>query len=222
LDGFRSDFNGDHAVAEESFRAAVADDPYFAQARFYLASSLMKEKNSREAIAQSSELLQQYPYYPKIKLIKAIAEFDLGDTTAAFRDIADEMTMETEPLTLYYASFFHYKMNDPAGEYRYVSALAQNSIKSRNNEYMPQAIERLSIIGLSMHDTVTCSEMFPRIRNAFPDDGEILAALCEGYGRLGNYNDARSTLALALSLAPTDDAVKKRLDQIRRQLASMP
>ncbi|MFI5251666.1 MAG: O-antigen ligase family protein [Bacteroidota bacterium] len=221
FEGLQSDYQGTMEIANEKFSDAVKRSPDNAPARFYYSSTLMLTSHFQEAVENCTVLLKTYPYYPKAKLIRAVSAFSLNDTTMALKDIADEMKLETEPLTLYYASFFAYRMDKPAVEYRYVSELIRNSLLSKNPDYVSQAIERYSILNVGMQDTLACDSMFTQLCAKFPKNGDILSSIAEGYAEMGKFNKAMEILNRALAIDGLEDKIKDRLSALSAKLKAV-
>jgi O-antigen ligase len=217
--GIQADYSGDSRASIEKFEDAVHHSPHDAKARFYLAAAFMKTNQPREAVDQASIVLSEYPYYPKTRVIRAVSAFALGDTVTAVNDITAELSIETTPLTLYYASYFAFTMNKPVLEYAYTTELIENSLRGLNPDYVPRAIERFSAVGRKIHYESVCESTLARLRITFYNNPTVLVAIVEGYGVLGRYDKAKETLDGALAIDQLDGVTKNKLLELSEKLA---
>ena len=200
------------------FKEGLSYNSHNVQSRFYLAANLIKGDNYAEAQVHIRQLLVDYPYYTKAHLMLALCSFELGDTTTAEREIAKEMEMDTNPQTLYFASYFAYSLNQKEREYFLIQKRLNDNIKSGMNDFAAQGIARLAELCNKDSFQVECGNLLTRLREKFPSDLPILIATGECYEKSGLVNEATATIKQALSQEQSDAALKERLKKLADKL----
>jgi O-antigen ligase len=168
------------------FRESVTFNQNHSQARFYLAANLIQKELYPDALPHLQTLLDRFPYYPKAKLLSAIAHIEGGDTTAAWKEIGDALHLSTDPQTLYYAASFAYRTNNTELEYQYVAARLLQNIASRRNDYTQQGVHRLAQLCIELQKKNECRQLLLRLQETFPNDTTLTSAIQTAVSTLRN------------------------------------
>jgi O-antigen ligase/tetratricopeptide (TPR) repeat protein len=196
------------------YRETVAHDPDLAEARIYLAANLAQLGRNEEARRHADTILMKNPHYPMARFIQAIADFQLGDTMRATRTMDEELRLETSPQTVYYASLFRRKMNQPDSEFAYIKTLLQNSVRSGSVEYVKEGLGSLADICRRPGTSEECADLVSGIRRTFAKDLSLLLIVEDYYEAVGLLVEARSTLEQAQAIRPDDVEIRNRLARL--------
>jgi O-antigen ligase len=196
------------------YTETISHDPDLADARIYLAANLAQQGRNEEARRHVDTILTKYPNYPMARFIHAIADFELGDTMRAIRTMAEEMQLETSPQTVYYASLFRRKLNQPDSEYACLKLLLSNSIRSGSIDHAKEGIENLADLCSRPGAPAGCADLVSKIRKTFPQNLSLLLAAEDFYEAVGSLQEAESTLEQARAISADDAGVKGRLARL--------
>jgi O-antigen ligase len=174
--GYQAEARGNSIDECEDFRQAVRLSPEDDDTRYKLAETLLEREEYSEAAQECSTILVSRPYYPKAKLVRAIAEFELGQADSSTSDIQSELAIEDEPLTVYYASYFRYRKDNPARELSYLNLLLRNGMQSGDTSYVTRAVSRFASLELSQPAYLS-HHLLDSLSSTFYSDPPISSAI---------------------------------------------
>lgn len=208
----------DNTVASaQKFSDAVALNPRHAEARFYLATDLLKNAQIDRAIDEIDTLLNSYPYYPKARLVRALAFSQVGDTVRAWNDIGAEIALDGSPQVAYYAATIALHAGDNLRAFDYIRLLLGKNIASGFTDYAPEGIGLLSWLCREGSHGSECSGLLWEAERAFPSNAPVLAAIGSAYLNIDDTKHARSVLTQAEQLAREDRRLHDHIEDLLRR-----
>ncbi len=218
LDGILLRGNNNAAAAAGKFSEAVALDPTHAEARFYLAADLVQTSQPGRARDEIDTLLLSHPYYPKARLVLALALSELGDHAAARKAIDGEMAIDASPQVEYYAATIALKGGDDEGAYKHVRSLLEKNMANVLVDYTPEGVE---LLGKLCHGTThgsECSGLLWEMERTFPTNGPVLAAIGSAYLELFDTARARTVLTQAERFTQGDRRLQDHIEQLLNKI----
>ena len=173
----------------DRFRNVLALNPGHGEARIYLAADLLQAGAFLPAKRETDTLLNYYPYYPKAKLIAALADFGLGDTAAAVAEISAEMALEHAPQVLFTAGQIAArsgKLGEAASRY---DELIASGVRAGRNDYVAQTLHEATVSHIDL------KERYAEVGRTFAPDAAVMGRLAEAYVAAGKRSEARGVLA---------------------------
>lgn len=184
--GFRA-----NSVAEyELVLNTLPDNP---EALIYLGNDILRE-NPRRAREVLTHLLDLHPYYPKGRILLAMATLAQGDTAAAFNEIDRELLVEDSPDAVYYAASLAYHAGALDRELKYLGLLFENGSTAARYDHIAQSLERAAHLADVPGTREKFLPVLRRLREVFNDDPDILVPLAEVFAA---YGDREQTVAIA-------------------------
>ncbi len=128
----------------EKFLDVLRDQPSNEEARLYLAADYVQRSEFGRARDHTDTLLQGFHYYPKARILSAIARLELGDTLAALHEISDELLIENSPQALYFAADLSGRAALREKEHEYSRLLLESSIRGGAGDYVVEGLKHLA------------------------------------------------------------------------------
>ena len=194
-------------------------DPSNGVARLYAASNLAQEKRYTEARDHIAILLDEYPYYPKARIVLATTLFELGDTVTAMQTIRDELAIETSPQATYVAAYLAHRSGNTSNEAGYLQTLLANAVRSEEGVYVPEALRGLSQLCAGEQIRENCENLAHRVAEKFWKEVKIVSAAGGFFADVGSFEEAKMMLQHARTLDPRSEEIGRNLHFVEEELA---
>ncbi|MEK7263876.1 MAG: O-antigen ligase family protein [Bacteroidota bacterium] len=144
--GYRYDLEGNTRSSFTAYQMAYKENPEHPLILFHCAGTAYQTNNYALAFKQTSELLNNYPGYPKANLIQALVLYQRKDYINAINSVKKELTLRNHPQTYQFIARLYSEINDTNNE---IDAHKKNlsiCLKSKNDESVAASLIKLSTL----------------------------------------------------------------------------
>lgn len=221
LAGLYLRYEGKKSEAVEKFRRAADQNPHPAEADFYAAGALADREEYKTSLRHVEDILRDYPYYPKVRMIGALSQFSLGDTAAALKSMQEELAIENSPQACSFAAELSRLAGRNEDEYRILSLQLRKNCESGASDHALEAIERIGALSVQLRKEESCGTLLDSLRDKFSDDVQILISLGTAFVELKQADKARLCLIKAREQGKQDMETAREISRLEARIDSV-
>ncbi|HTK82259.1 MAG TPA: tetratricopeptide repeat protein, partial [Bacteroidota bacterium] len=221
LAGLYLRYEGKNSEAVRTFFLSAEQHPHPPEADFYLAGALADREDYATALRHVNKVLDEYPYYPKIRMIGALSQFSLGDTTAALRSVHEELAIENSPQVCSFAAEISRLAGRKSDEYRFLTLQLRKNCESGTKDHAADAIDRIGTLSGELHKQDSCGMLLDTLLSKFPTDAYILVSLGRAYVDVNEVEKARQCLYSVRKIGVTDEQTRAQITSLEARIDSV-
>lgn len=204
--------------AAQKYEQALLHDGDLYEARLYVGANDIEVGNFTKALKEIKILLEEHPYFPKARIISAIASYELGDSSTAHHFMAIERTISTSPQTMFYQSVFAQRAGRNAEAVSLILERLRSNVSAKIPDFAEEGIRQLgTLLGVQTipPDYLT---VLKNLEDTFPRLNTLLVSIGETYEQAGMPEQARDVI-IRINLTGADSGeTRTRVEQLQSRL----